>query len=424
MAIMEHAPASVGRRAFLKGAAVAAAAAASVPMRDAFAHQAKPKANNNQIWLMTSAFASDPDFEAVVARAKTLGAQGLELCVFRRDTDRNDHIATHLEYDSFTADRAKKVIEICNREGLRISVGAYDNLIGGNPDLQVVNQNHILKLIRIAAMLGGDANDVVCGTFVGYDHILGRQDSGFEKNLVKFKKVFQPILNYAKSLGVTLCVENCPMEGWQPVTQPDAYNNLPGCLAARKLMYAILDDDSALQETYDPSHDIWQHIDPTDVINAMDFRKLRRVHIKGTRNFTNDEEAIHWGRLYPQQSVDAALAKKAGVPLPGGEWDRLSYEPRLPGFGGSDSCDWTRFLENLMAKGYRNPFVIENEGCNSSHTGNMGATMQGFKATILNTAPVVWPLGPDGYAYDASAMKPMTDRFAKDLPVMTMAKIS
>ena len=423
MSAKDHVPAAVGRRAFLKGAAVAAAAA-SFPMRDAVAHQAKPKANNNQIWLMTSAFASDPDFEAVVARAKTLGAQGLELCVFRRDTDRNDHIATHLEYDAFTADRAKKVIETCNREGLRISVGAYDNLIGGNPDLQVVNQNHILKLIRIAAMLGGDVNDVVCGTFVGYDHILGRQDSGFEKNLVKFKKVFQPILNYAKSLGVTVCVENCPMEGWQPVTQPDAYNNLPGCLAARKLMYAILDDDSALQETYDPSHDIWQHIDPTDVVNAMDFRKLRRVHIKGTRNFTNDEEAVHWGRLYPQQSVDAALAKKAGVPLPGGEWDRLSYEPRLPGFGGSDSCDWTRFLENLMAKGYHNPFVIENEGCNSSHTGNMGATLQGFKATILNTAPVVWPLGPQGYAYDASAMKPMTDRFAKELPVMTMSKLS
>ena len=412
----------MNRREFFKGAA-ALAAVAPIASKDAFAHAAKPKPGNNPIWLMTSAFPGD-DFDGVVKRALDVGAQGLELCVFRRDTDRNDHIATHLEYDAFTADRAKKVIETCNREGLRISVGAYDNLIGGNPDLQVVNQNHILKLIRIAAMLGGDVNDVVCGTFVGYDHILGRQDSGFEKNLVKFKKVFQPILNYAKSLGVTVCVENCPMEGWQPVTQPDAYNNLPGCLAARKLMYAILDDDSALQETYDPSHDIWQHIDPTDVVNAMDFRKLRRVHIKGTRNFTNDEEAVHWGRLYPQQSVDAALAKKAGVPLPGGEWDRLSYEPRLPGFGGSDSCDWTRFLENLMAKGYRNPFVIENEGCNSSHTGNMGATLQGFKATILNTAPVVWPLGPQGYAYDASAMKPMTDRFAKELPVMTMSKLS
>ena len=413
----------MNRREFFKGAA-ALAAVAPFASGTSYAHAAKPKAGNNPIWLMTSAFASDPDFESVVKRAKAVGAQGLELCVFRRDTDRADHIATHLDYDNFTADRAKRVLEICNSEKLRISVGAYDNLIGAKTEaLQLANQNHILKLVRMAAMLGGDANDVVCGTFVGYDHVLGRTDGGFEKNLLKFKKVFQPILNYAKSLGVTVCVENCPMEGWLPVTAPDAYNNLPGCLAARKLMYAILDDDSKLQETYDPSHDIWQHIDPSDVIAAMDFRKLRRVHIKGTRNFVNDAEAVHWGRLYPQQSVDAALAKKAGVPLPGNEWDRLSYEPRLPGFGGSDSCDWTKFLETLMAKGYRNPFVIENEGCNSSHTGNMGATMQGFRATILNTAPVVWPLGPDGYAFDASVLKPMTDAMAKDLPVVTMDRL-
>ena len=398
----------MNRREFFKGAA-ALAAVAPLASKEALAHAAKPKAGNNPIWLMTSAFASDPDFESVVKRAKAVGAQGLELCVFRRDTDRQDHIATHLDYDNFTPERAKRVIEICNAEGLRISVGAYDNLIGAKTEeLQRINQNHILKLIRIAAMLGGDANDVVCGTFVGYDHVLGRTDGGFEKNLFKFKKVFQPMLNYAKSLGVTVCVENCPMEGWLPVTAPDAYNNLSGCLAARKLMYAVLDDDSALQETYDPSHDVWQHIDPSEVIAAMDFRKLRRVHIKGTRNFTNDAEAVHWGRLYPQQSVNAALAKKAGVPRPANEWARMSYEPRLPGFGGSDSCDWTKFLETLMAKGFKNPFVIENEGWNSSHTGNMGATLQGFRATILNTAPVVWPLGPNGYAFDKSVLKPMT----------------
>ncbi len=395
----------MNRREFFKGAA-AIAAVAPFASKASFAHDPKPKAGNNPIWLMTSAFPDD-DFDGVVKRALEVGAQGLELCVFRRDTDRADHIATHLDYKDFTPEKAKYVIDTCNAKGLRVSVGAYDNLIGGN--FQEVNQNHILNLVRIAAMLGGDANDVVCGTFVGYDHELGRQDRGFEKNLEKFKKVFTPILKYAKSLGVTLCVENCPMEGWQPVTAPDCYNNLPGCLAARKLMYAILDDSSNLQETYDPSHDIWQHIDPSDVINSMDFAKLRRIHIKGTRNFPNDAEAVHWGRLFPQQSVNAALAKKAGVPLPSNEWDRLSYEPRLPGFGGSDSCDWTKFLETLMAKGYKYPFVIENEGCNSSHTGVMGATIQGFKATILNTAPVVWPLGPNGYEFNKSSLKEMVD---------------
>ncbi|MGN0851978.1 MAG: sugar phosphate isomerase/epimerase family protein [Kiritimatiellia bacterium] len=381
-----------------------------------------PKPMNNPIWLMTSAFAADRSLDDVLARAKSVGAQGLELCVFRRDTDRADHIATHLDYETFDLAAAKQVVAKCNAAGLRISVGAYDNLIGAKtPELQRVNQNHILKLIRIAALLGGDANDVVCGTFVGYDHVLGRTDGGFEKNLDKFKKVFTPILRYARSLGVTVCVENCPMEGWQPATAPDAYNNLPGCLAARKLMYAILDDEAsaALRETYDPSHDIWQHIDPSDVIEAMDFNRLRRVHIKGTRNFPKSADAIHWGRLYPEQVVNPALAAKAGVPIAANEWARMNYEPRLPGFGGSDSCDWTRFLQTLMAKGFKYPFVIENEGCNSSHTGNMGATLQGFRATILNTAPVVWPLGANGYEFDTAALKPMVET-NRELPVVTM----
>jgi sugar phosphate isomerase/epimerase len=162
---------------------------------------------------MTSAFPGDKNFDAVVERAKAVGAQGLELCVFRRDSDRTDHVATHLDYENFTLDDAKRVIEKCNRESIRISVGAYDNLIGGDEANQIHNQNHILKLIRIAALLGGDANDVVCGTFVGYDHKLGRTDRGFEKNLYKYQKVFTPIVKYAETLGFTLCYENCPMEG-------------------------------------------------------------------------------------------------------------------------------------------------------------------------------------------------------------------
>ena len=410
----------MNRRDFFKSAA-ALAAVAGMTGKKAMA-QSKTKPGNNPIWLMTSAFPGE-SFEQVLARAKEVGAQGLELCVFRRGSDRKDHTATHLDYETFDLEAAKRVVARCNEEGLRISVGAYDNLIGGKPENQIVNQNHILKLIRIAALLGGDANDVVCGSFVGYDHELGRQDGGFEKNLLKFQKVFTPIAKYAEDLGVTLCFENCPMEGWQPVTAPDCYNNLPGCLAARKLMYALV-PSKAIAETYDPSHDIWQHIDPCEIIKSMDFSRLRRVHIKGTRNFVDSPAATHWGRLFPAQSVDAKLAKKAGVPLPANEWDRCNYEPRLPGFGGSDSLDWAKFLELLMAKGYRYPFVIENEGCNSSHTGNMGATMQGFKATILNTAPVVWPLGPSGYAFDASALKPMEVKLAKDIPVKTMADIS
>lgn len=376
---------------------------------------------NNPIWIMTSAFPK-LTFDAIVEKAHAINAQGLELCVFRRDGSRRDHVATHLDYETFGRDDAQRLLDRCAAEGLRISVGAYDNLIGGDPAEREANQNHILRLIRIAHLLGGDANDIAVGTFVGYNQELGREDSGFQKNLDLYAQVFTPIVKYAEDLGVTFNYENCPMEGWQPATAPTTYNNLPATLAARKLMYALI-PSKAHGETYDPSHDVWQHIDPVKVVEASDLSRIHRVHVKGTRNRI-DAGAIHWGRLYPMQAVRPDLAQKAGVPQPACEWDRHHYDPKLPGFGGSDSMDWHAFLKVLNDCGFARPYVIENEADNSSHTGNLGATVQGFQATVLNLAPMLWPLTPDaGYRFDAAKQAPLVAAAASDIPVATMASL-
>ena len=88
---------------------------------------------NNPIWLMTSAYAR-LSFDEVVKKAKKAGAQGLELCVFRRDGSRKDHVATHLDYEDFSRKDAQKVIDVCRKENLRVSVGAYENLLSENED--------------------------------------------------------------------------------------------------------------------------------------------------------------------------------------------------------------------------------------------------------------------------------------------------
>lgn len=373
---------------------------------------------NNPIWVMTSAFKS-LTLDQVITRTKEIGAQGMELCVFRRDGTRTDHVATHIDYESFGPDDARRLVATCNREGLRFSVGAYENLIGGDPAQRALNQDHLLKLIRIAHLCGGDKNDVRVGTFVGYNHEFGAQDGGFEKNLEEYARVFGPIIRYAEDLGVTVIYENCPMEGWRPASSPMTYNNLPGCLAARKLMYALI-PSKAHGETYDPSHDVWQNIDPIDVIAASDMSRIHRVHVKGTRNHKSPGR-IHWGALYAMQAVKPDLAKRAGVPIPAHEWDRHHYEPMLPGFGGNDSMDWRGFLETLMRRGFERPFVIENEADNSAHTGNPGATVQGFKAAVLCLAPIVWPLVPEeGYRLDASKWPALAEPTAKDIPVKAM----
>jgi len=372
---------------------------------------------NNQIWLMTSAF-KPYSLNEIIEKAKSIGSQGLEICVFPSDGSRSDHVATHLDYDNFGPEQAKQLLEQFNQEGLRFSVGSYENLIGGDPGERLKNQNHLLKLIRIAHLCGGNRHDINVGTFVGYNDELGVQEGGFEKNLYEYKRIFEPIIKYAEDLGVTITYENCPMEGWRNKAWPFTYNNLPGTLAARKLMYALI-PSKAHGETYDPSHDTWQHINPCDVIRNTDVNRLHRVHVKATRNLVNDS-SVHWGAMYPKQYVNPELAAKAGVPIVEHDWDRHPYEAMLPGFGGYDSMDWRAFLLTLMEIGFDKPFVIENEAANSAHTGNIGAIMQGFQAATLCLAPIVWPL-KEGIGYQCqNSHLPYETAEVRNSPVVTM----
>src|SRR5690606_12177547 len=179
---------------------------------------------NNPIWVMISAF-DQLTLNELLSVTREIGAHGIDLCVFRRDGTRQDHTATHLDYEYFTPDTARWVVDQFNATGLRLSLGAFENMIGGDPTERIKNQNHLLKLIRIAHLLGGDANDVKVGTFVGYNHELGVEESGFQKNLDEYARVFTPIIKYAEDLGVTLLYENCPMEGWRSASFTSTFNN-------------------------------------------------------------------------------------------------------------------------------------------------------------------------------------------------------
>ncbi|MCH7402851.1 sugar phosphate isomerase/epimerase family protein [Belliella kenyensis] len=373
---------------------------------------------NNQIWIMTSAF-DQLDLEEVIAKAQLIGVQGLDLCVFRKDGTRDDFVATHLDYDNFDRGTASRLIDQFNTAQLRLSIGAFDNLIGGDESQRLHNQNHLLKLIRLAYLLGGDENDVTVGTFVGYNHELGIQEHGFEKNLEEYQRIFTPIIKYAEDLGVTVLYENCPMEGWRSSGYSTTFNNLTGVLAARKIMYELI-PSKAHGEIYDPSHDIWQQTDPVEVIRHTDMSRLKRIHVKSTRNISDP----YWGNMYPMQKVKEEWAESAGIPYSKNDWDRHHYEATLPGFGLGDSMDWRSFVDVLKSRGFNGPFEIENEAKLSKQTGNLGAIIQGCKATVQNLAPLLWTLGEDGYQFPVSAMKPLIQVNRKEISVVTMKDLS
>src|SRR5690554_4516249 len=377
---------------------------------------------NNPVWVMSSAF-DKLDLEKLIETTLAIGAQGIDLCVFRRDGSRQDHTATHLDYESFGLEEARNLLGRFNNAGLRLSLGAFENMIGGDPSHRIQNQNHLLRLIRIAHLLGGDANDVKVGTFVGYNHEIGSQENGFQKNLEEYQRVFSPIIKYAEDLGVTVLYENCPMEGWRSSAYTNTFNNLPGVLAARKLMYELI-PSKAHGEIYDPSHDVWQQTDPIEVIRHTDVSRLHRIHVKATRNLSG-KARIEWGGMYPMQAVDPQLAERAGVAVPAHDWDRHHYEAMLPGFGGTDSMDWRGFVDVLNEIGFIGPYEIENEAKNSKDTGNLQAIIQGFKATTSFLAPMLWELDAEkGYCFEANkGWGPMLAAPSKDIPVMTMDRL-
>ena len=363
---------------------------------------------------MTSAF-DQLNLDEVIGKAGETGVQGLDLCVFRKDGTRDDFVATHLDYDRFTPETASETLEKFNQANLRMSLGAFENLIGGDLSQRRKNQDHLLKLIRIAHLMGGDENDIKVGTFVGYNHELGNMENGFERNLEEYKRIFTPIIRYAEDLGVTILYENCPMEGWRKAGYTSTFNNLPGVLAARKLMYELIPSMSH-GEIYDPSHDVWQRTDPSEVIRHTDMERLHRVHVKSTRL----GNSVFWGNMYPMQLVNDSLAERAGIPTCKNDWDRHHYEATLPGFGTGDSLDWREFIETLHERNFTGPFEIENEAGLSKGTGNMAAIVQGFKATVFNLSPLLWELTDKGYSYNSSGLKELKQIPRKDIPVATM----
>ncbi|SDA70717.1 Sugar phosphate isomerase/epimerase [Algoriphagus alkaliphilus] len=371
----------------------------------------------NPIWIMTSAF-DQLNLDQTIEKATEIGVQGLDLCVFRKDGTRDDFVATHLDYESFGPDQAKALIEKFNGAQLRLSIGAFENLIGGDPMHRLKNQNHLLKLIRMAYLLGGDENDVKVGTFVGYNHELGNEEGGFEKNLLEYQRIFGPIIRYANDLGVTVLYENCPMEGWRSSGFTGTYNNLTGVLAARKIMYELVPERNH-GEIYDPSHDVWQHTDPVEVIKNTDISRLKRIHVKSTRNNPDP----FWGNMYPMQQIPAEWAEKLRIHSSTNSWDRHQYEATLPGFGLGDSMDWRAFCSILKERGFSGPFEIENEAKLSKQTGKMGAIVQGCKAAVQNLAPLLWELTDEGWCYPTREHHPLQEFDRKAISLVTMDDI-
>ncbi len=252
------------------------------------------------------------------------GFQLLELmCWPVGQSERRYAGVTHVDVIDFTKSKAIKIKSLMKKHQQEISgLGYYPNPLSSDLAQRKFVIEHLKKVIVAASLL----NVPVVNTFVGRD-----KDKTLEANFDEFAKVWKPIIKFAAEQGVKVAIENCPMifsnDEW-----PGGNNLAVSPYAWRKMFEIIPDANFGLN--LDPSHLIWQMIDPCRVVREFKSR-IFHVHAK---DLEIDREALY----------------ERGITSLGMGWQL----PRLPGLG---EVPWDRFIAALYAVGYDEAICIEHE---------------------------------------------------------------
>jgi sugar phosphate isomerase/epimerase len=260
--------------------------------------------------------------EQVLAFAKDEGFACVELmCWPPGGADRRYAGVTHLDVTHFSDDDAGRVRGLLEEYGVCISgLGYYPNPLDPDPEHRRVVDEHLKRVIDAAARL----SIPVVNTFIGRDPSLS-----VEANWPMVRAVWPELLRYAAGKRVHIGIENCPM-----LFSKDEWpggKNLAVSPAIWRTLFETL-PSANLGLNFDPSHLIWQQIDPARCIREFGGR-IVHVHAKDTR-------------------VDADKLYEVGSMAQG--W----HTAKLPGLG---DVQWGPMFSALTDAGYRGAVCIEVE---------------------------------------------------------------
>jgi sugar phosphate isomerase/epimerase len=300
-----------------------------------------------RLGLLTAAF-PDQTLEQVAHWAHENGFQALEIACWPSSGGKRRRYAgvSHIDVEDFDP---KRVREMLGRLNLEISsLAYYPNNLDPDQEARQAANDHLRRVIEAAQRL----EVAIVGTFAGRD-----QHLSVEHNLEDFKKVWPPLVRFAREHDVKIAIENCPM-----IFSADEWpggRNLAYSPAMWRRMFEIVPDDN-FGLNLDPSHLVWQFIDYTRAVR--DFApRIFHVHAK-------DMEVDRNG-LYEQ-----------GVMSLGVGWQ----VPRLPGLG---EVRWDRFIAALYAVGYDWVVSIEHE--DRRFEGNLELVRRGFLLARNTLRPLI-----------------------------------
>jgi len=271
-----------------------------------------------------SAILPELSFEALVDYASDCGYKCIEVCCWPLGkAERRYAGVTHIDVDKLDEKGAAGINNYVKNRGIEISaLGYYPNPLDPDKEKSEMYISHIRKVIDASAMMG----IFRITTFIGRD-----KDKSVDENFEIFKTVWKPLIQYAESKKVRVCIENCPMiftnDEW-----PGGNNLAATPVIWRRMFSEIQSDYFGLN--YDPSHLLWMQMDY--VRPLYEFKdKLFHVHLKDAR-------------VYREKLYEVGIM---ATPLE-------FHSPKLPGLG---DIDWSRFISALNDIRYRGPVCVEVE---------------------------------------------------------------
>jgi sugar phosphate isomerase/epimerase len=195
----------------------------------------------------------------------------------------------------------------------------------------------LLERIRLAKKFGMER--VICSTGISGASFSTDNPAKFnpEASLEPVAELFKTFAEEAEKYGVKLCYENCP---------------LMGNIAISPYMWDLLFDRIGSDHVglvFDPSHLVWQMIDPYDAI--LTYRD-RIFHVHG-KDCEVDYASLKRVGILQQFSTE-----KTAFNNPHGNDKNLWWRYRLPGLG---DLDWAKIVSRLYEIGYSGCISIEHE---------------------------------------------------------------
>ncbi len=269
-----------------------------------------------------SAILPDLNLPQVLKVATQTGYSTVELmCWPTGKAERRYAGVTHI--DVTDAAEVKRSGLLLQKSGLSASgLGYYPNPLSANEREAETAITHLKRVISAAQQL----ELKVVNTFIGRDHARSIKD-----NWKLVEERWPAIIKHAENCNVLIAIEHCPMR-YTDDEWPGG-KNLPASPKLWRELFEWLPSRN-LGLNYDPSHLVWQLIDPARPIREFADR-IFHVHAKDAR-------------------VDHEKLNDVGILANPSEY----HTPKLPGLG---DVNWSEFFAALTDAGYNGPVCVEVE---------------------------------------------------------------